>query len=103
MFTNVHAKVRRSERELVSYQIGLVTRTKGYCGFGRDDNAMTVDVSFHGMRVRTALALNPGDWVGVVRQGGFPHAIPARVAWVREDRSTYWVLAGIEFESAEPA
>ena len=103
MSASAYANVRRSERDRASNSIGLVTRTRGFQGFRRDDNAVTVDVSFHGIKVRTALALTPGEWVGVVRQSGFPHAIPARVVWAREDKSTYWVLAGIEFESSASA
>jgi hypothetical protein len=65
--------------------------------FKVDDDATTVDISLRGVGVRTALALVPGEWVGVVAKGEFPHAIPTRVVWVREEESGFWTLAGLEF------
>jgi hypothetical protein len=65
--------------------------------FKRDDSAITVEVSIHGVRVRTSLALVPGEWVGYIVKGKFPYAIPTRVVWVREDEYSHWTLAGLEF------
>jgi hypothetical protein len=62
-----------------------------------DDSANTVDVSLNGMMVQTSLELVPGEWVGVIVRGEFPHVIPARVVWVREDEPSHWTFAGLEF------
>jgi hypothetical protein len=65
--------------------------------FKADNSAITVDISLHGAEVRTNLALVPGEWVGVVPKGEFPHAIPTHVVWVREDEASRWTFAGLEF------
>jgi hypothetical protein len=65
--------------------------------FKKDNSATTIDVSLSGMGVRTALVLVPGEWVGIVAKGAFPHAIPTRVVWAREEASTYWTIAGLDF------
>ena len=65
--------------------------------FEADDSAIAVDISIHGAKVRTKLALVPGEWVGVVPGGEFPHAIPTRVVWAREDEYSHWTFAGVEF------
>jgi hypothetical protein len=97
MPSNTPVAVRRSERESEVVSIALVTRPEV---FRQDESATTIDTSLHGMKVRTLLSLVPGEWVGVIPKGDFPHAIPAHVVWVREEESTYWTVAGIEFESA---
>lgn len=88
------ANIRRSERESATIPIRLV---KHAGGFRQDDAATTIDISLYGMRVRTALTLVPREWAGVVVKGEFPHAIPAHVVWVREEESSHWTFAGIEF------
>ena len=96
--SNFHVP-RRWEREPAHIPIKLVLKAER---FKTDNSAATVDVSLRGMKVQTNLTLIPGEWVGVVPKGGFPHAIPARVVWAREDEASHWVLAGIEFlHSAE--
>lgn len=94
MATNLSSNSRRWERELAAIPISLVLKPEE---FKTDDTAMTVDVSLRGMKVRTKLALVPGEWIGVVPKGEFPHAIPARVVWVREDEVSRWTFAGLEF------
>jgi hypothetical protein len=91
-----YSAVRRSERESEMVPITLVTRPEI---FRQDEGAATMDTSLHGMKVRTTLALVRGEWVGVIPKGEFPHAIPAHVVWVREEESSHWTIAGIEFES----
>jgi hypothetical protein len=97
MATIAHANLRRSGRDAVSTPISLVKRTGN---LRRDDSATVVDASLYGMKIRTAQTLVPGEWVGVVAKAGFPHAIPARVVWVREDESSHWIFAGIEFQTS---
>ncbi|MGA2982447.1 MAG: PilZ domain-containing protein [Terriglobia bacterium] len=94
MRTNTPANLRRWERKPAAIQVSLVLRAED---FKVDDDATTVDISLRGVGVRTALALVPGEWVGVVAKGEFPHAIPTRVVWVREEESGFWTLAGLEF------
>jgi len=91
---------RRWERELSAIPIKLVLRAET---FRSDNSAITVDVSLRGMQVRTNLSLVPGEWIGVVPKGGFPHAIPGRVVWSREDEISRWIFAGIEFSEASNA
>jgi len=86
--------LRRWERELATISISLVLKAES---FEADDLATTVDISLRGMKVRTRFALVPGEWVGVVPKGEFPHAIPARVVWAREEESSHWIFAGLEF------
>jgi ATP-dependent protease Clp ATPase subunit len=94
MDENTSHTPRRWEREAAHIPIKLVLKAER---FKADNSAITVDVSLRGMRVQTNLTLIPGEWVGVVPKGGFPHAIPARVVWAREDEVSHWVFAGIEF------
>jgi len=100
MQTDAHANVRRSERETATIPISLVKKAED---FRVDDSATTINISLCGMRVRTALTLVPGEWIGVVAKGEFPHAVPSRVVWVRVEDPGLWTLAGIEFLPALPA
>ena len=85
---------RQWERQPATIPIRLVLKADH---FKADDSAITVDISLRGARVRTKLALVPGEWVGFVAKGEFPHAIPSRVVWVQEDKSSHWTYAGLEF------
>ena len=88
------ATPRRWEREPANIPLRLVLKGDR---FKADDSAVTLDISLCGAKVRTNLVLSAGDLVGVVPQGGFPQAIPSRVAWAREDESTLFTFAGLEF------
>jgi hypothetical protein len=94
MQTNTSVPPRRWERQPASIPISLVLKADH---FKADNSAITVDISLHGAEVRTNLALVPGEWVGVVPKGEFPHAIPTHVVWVREDEASRWTFAGLEF------
>ncbi len=85
---------RRWERREASIPISLMLKAGDAI---TDDAATTIDISLHGARVRTKLALVAGDWVGFVPKGEFAYAIPSRVVWVREYESSKLILAGIEF------
>lgn len=97
MQTNSGITPRRWERQEAMTPVRLVLDPTR---FKTDDSAVTLDMSFGGARVRTTLTLAEGDWVGVVPKGDFPHAIPARVVWVREDSYSQWTFAGLEFIEA---
>jgi hypothetical protein len=94
MQTNTSVPPRRWERQPASIPISLVLKADH---FKADNSAITVDISLHGAEVRTNLTLAPGEWVGVVPKGEFPHAIPTHVVWVREDEASRWTFAGLEF------
>jgi|ERR1039458_3875651 hypothetical protein len=94
MQTNISSNVRRWERESAAISIKLVLKAES---FKADNSATAIDLSLRGMKVQTGLDLVPGEWVGIVPKGEFPHAIPARVVWAREDESSHWTIAGLEF------
>ena len=91
---NVQPDSRRSERRPATIQIRLVLEAHH---FKEDNSAIAIDISNEGVGVRTTLELVPGQWVGYVIKGKFPHAIPSRVIWSREDQYSHWTYAGIEF------
>jgi hypothetical protein len=90
---------RRSQREPVTMPVTLVVRSDGS---KIDYEAQTIDISLCGVCVRTALELIPGVEVGVVPKDEFPHAIPARVVWVRGEPD-FWSVAGLEFLETLPS
>lgn len=85
---------RRWERQKTESPVRLVLDS---AHFKADNSAVALDLSLSGACVRTNLTLAPGDWVGVIPKGDFPHAIPGRVIWAREDDYSHWIFAGIEF------
>jgi hypothetical protein len=94
METTTELTPRQWERQEAQTPISLVLDSTH---FKKDASAVILDVSISGARVRTSLALEPGEWVGVIPKGDFPHAIPSRVVWAREDSTSHWTFAGIEF------
>jgi hypothetical protein len=94
MQTPTPSKVQRWERVPATIPVKLVLRAEN---FKSDPWANTLDLSLQGMKVQTSLFLVPGEWVGIVAKGEFPHAIPARVVWAHEDESNNWTVAGLEF------
>jgi hypothetical protein len=94
MQENTFASPRKWERQPAAIPISLVLKADR---FKADNSAITVDISLHGVGVRTKLALIPGEWVGLVVKREFPHAVPTRVVWAREDQSSHWTFAGLEF------
>ena len=94
MLANTGVVPRQWERQKTESPIRLVLDP---AHFKTDNSAVALDISLCGARVRTNLTLVPGDWVGVIPKGDFPHAIPARVVWAREDDYSHWTFAGIEF------
>jgi hypothetical protein len=94
MPTNITPVPRRSERRPATIPIRLVLEPEK---FKADNSAITTDISTDGVGVRTTLGLVPGEWVGYIAKGKFPHAIPSRVVWAREDEYSHWMFAGLEF------
>jgi hypothetical protein len=94
MQTNSPADLRRREREPAAIPVGLISKVGEW---KTDTAASTLNVSLSGVRVRTKLALVPEQKVKVVIEGQFSRALPGRVVWVREDKSSHWKTAGIKF------
>ena len=92
--SNTAANQRQWEREPAAIPVSLVLRAEK---FKSDPDAITIDISLSGIGVRTKLFLVPGEWVGIVPKGQFPQAIPARVAWAREDEENNLTVAGLTF------
>jgi hypothetical protein len=72
-------------------------------GFRVEHEAFTVDLSVQGIKVRAALALLPGERVGIIARGDSRHTIPARVVWSQRTGADQWSLAGFEFLETLPA
>jgi hypothetical protein len=90
----------RSQRIPATVPIRLVVVSDD---FSIEREASTVDLSLRGVRVRTPLALLPGDTVGIIPRGVPRHAIPARVVWTQRTGTDQWSLAGLEFLETVPA
>jgi len=88
------AHLRRSQRVSATIPISLWVESEES---KTEHDAYTVDLSRHGVRIRTALALYPGEMLGVVPTGDSGRAIPARVVWVHRAESGQGALAGLEF------
>ncbi len=65
--------------------------------------ASTVDVSQHGFRIRTTMALRPGQTLDIFPPRDKPSALVGRVVWVRAAASAQTTEAGIEFLDVAPA
>ena len=94
------AGLRRSQRLPATIPIKLVVESEG---FKVEHDASTVDISLHGVKVRTPFVLLLGDTVGIVTKGDIRHAIAARVVWARRAGTDPWLLAGLEFLETLPA
>jgi hypothetical protein len=94
MQSKTPGNLRQWEREAVKMPVSLVLSAEK---FKEDTSATTIDISLAGVGVRTKLFLAPGEWVGIVPKGQFPQAIPARVAWAREDEENNLTVAGLTF------
>ena len=91
---------RRSQRIPATIPIWLVVESEG---LKLELESSTVDLSFHGAKVRTPFVLLPGETVGIVTKGDIRHAISARVVWAQRAETDLWSLAGLEFLETLPA
>jgi hypothetical protein len=91
---------RRSRRIPATIPIRLVVESEG---LKLELESSTVDLSFHGVKVRTPFVLLPGETVGMVTEGDTRHAISARVVWAQRTGADLWSLAGFEFLETLPA
>jgi len=91
--------LRQSQRipATISVRVSLQS-----AGFKAEREAFTIDLSPQGAKVRTPLALLPGETVGIVAGRDPQHAILARVVWTKSVGSDSWSLAGLEFVESLP-
>ena len=94
------ADLRRSQRLPAAIPIRLVVESEG---FKVEHDASTVDVSLHGVNVRTRLVLLPGETVGIITKGDVRHAISARVVWAQRAGNDLRSIAGLGFLETPPA
>ena len=62
-----------------------------------EHEAITMDRSTHGLRIRTAVPLSRGETVVVLSVRGARSAIAARVVWARGAEFSFEGAAGLEF------
>ena len=91
--------LRQSQRIPATISIRLLLQSEG-CKV--EHEAFTIDLSPQGAKVRTALALLPGEAVGIIAGGDSQHAIAARVVWAKRAGPDSWSLAGLEFVETLP-
>lgn len=94
MQTTSTTELRRWKRESAVIPVSLVLKADRQKS---DTSTATTDVSVSGMGVRTTLPLVPRQEVTIVMEGEFCRTIPARVIWVREDKSSNSTIAGLKF------
>jgi len=96
MQVNTSHNRRRWERQPARISFSLVLLAENLMV---DSSAIIADFSLRGVGVLTTLELVQGERVRIVAHGELPDAVPARVAWVRDDgdKSTNWKFAGLEF------
>ena len=90
---------RRSLRERETIPIRYAIASEDY---RVEHEAITMDRSLHGLRIRTAVRLSCGETVVVLPLGGSQGATPARVVWVHGAESSFEGAAGLEFLNSLP-
>jgi hypothetical protein len=83
---------RRSERKAAQMTVTLVIE-----GDEADEIATALDLSQHGMRLQTDIALAPGQRVGLLLSDTPSYILGARVAWVGKSDSGQAGQVGMEF------
>jgi hypothetical protein len=99
METNKYAERRRSDRVRGAIPVHFAIASEEY---GVEHEGMTMDRSSHGLRIRTAVPLSPGEAVVVLSVGGSRRAIPARVVWTRAGELSFEGAAGLEILDSLP-
>lgn len=91
---------RRSERRPVRIAVLLLLESGGE---QVEQEASTVDLSQHGLRVQAKLVLTPGQLVQIIPNEGPEYALLSRVVWVGPTSSDRGGEAGLEFLNPLPA
>jgi hypothetical protein len=92
--------LRYFQRIPATIPIRLVVESEG---FKMEHEASTIDLSLRGVKVSTAIALLPGETVGIIARGDSRHAISACVVWVERVETGPRCLSGLEFLETLPA
>jgi hypothetical protein len=93
METSNYNKRLRSDRVRAALPVHFAIASEEY---GLEHEGMTMDRSFHGLRIQTAVPLSPGEAVIILSVGGSRRAIPARVVWTRAGDLSFEGAAGLE-------
>jgi hypothetical protein len=91
---------RRSLRLGEAISIGIAIASEDY---RVEHEALTMNQSLQGVRIRTAIPLLLEEMVVVFAPGDSRHATRARVVWVRQSMSNGGYVAGLEFLSLSAA
>jgi hypothetical protein len=86
--------VRRSARIFVRMPVEIVVDSETtHMAYP----ASTVDLSAHGARVQTKIALVPGERINFVWRGATPQRVPSQVVWSAQGQPEQWREAGLQF------
>ena len=94
------ADLRRFQRIPATIPIMLMVESEG---FKVEHQASTVDLSLQGVKVRSRLALLPGETVGMFNKQDMRHPVLGRVVWAQRAGNDMWSVAGLEFLETPPA
>jgi hypothetical protein len=89
-----NAAQRRSERKRAQISVTLVIE-----GDEADQVATALDLSQHGLRLQTDVALSPGQRVGLLLSDKPDYVIGARVVWLGKAGSEQAGQAGLAFQN----
>ncbi len=92
------SKARRSERQPAEIPITLRI---GSTGQPVERIARAIDLSIHGLRIRTNFVLSPGQTLDLFSRGGRLRPVSGRVVWVVTGESRRPYEAGLEFLDSE--
>ena len=94
MATNSFVDPRRSRRVPEAKRIRLAI---GFENYRMPHEVLTMNESLHGVRVRIAVPLIPGEKIVVFLQSGSQDRTPARVVWMQKAQVSEGYIAGVEF------
>jgi len=86
--------VRRSARIYVRMPVEIVVDSETH---QIAHPASTVELSVHGVRVQTRVALVPGEHVNFIWRGATPRRVPSQVVWSAPGQSDHLGEAGLQF------
>jgi hypothetical protein len=100
MATTSFVDPRRSRRAREANPIHLAIAAENY---QMRHEVLTMDESLHGVRIRIAVPLVPGEKIAVFLKEGSQYRTPARVVWMRKAEVSEGYIAGLEFlKTLEP-
>ena len=99
MATNSFVDARRSRRVPEAKRIRLAI---GFENYRMPHEVLTMNESLHGVRVRIAVPLIPGEKIVVFPKADSQRSIPARVVWTRAGELSFEGAAGLEILDSLP-